>query len=87
MDTILLMLELHPAKDLRDVCNKGACTDNYHAYLQKLKDEIADRKQDMEDSTGLKSMARSTRRPTTSPGAKKKSMATSKSGWILCSAG
>ena len=38
---------------MRDVYNRGECKDDFHAFRQKLLDEIADRKQDMESAKGL----------------------------------
>ena len=43
-------------KDMRDVCNRGECKDDVHAFRKIHLDEIADRKQDMEGAKSLKNM-------------------------------
>ena len=54
MTILLTMIPKDFLKDMRETYNKGDCKDNYHAFLQKLYDEIADRKQDAEGNKGLK---------------------------------
>ena len=43
-------------KDMRDVYNRGECTNDFHKFRQRLLDEIADRRQDMEGVKGLKNI-------------------------------
>ena len=54
MTILLTVIPKEYLKDMREVYNKGKCANNYHAFLQKLYDEIADRKQDAEGNKGLK---------------------------------
>ena len=53
--TILMTIMLKEfLKDMRAIYNKKECEDNFHAFRQRLYDEIADRKQDAEGTKGIK---------------------------------
>ena len=54
MTLLLTMIPKEFVKDMRDIYNKGDCKNDFHAFRQKLLDEIADRKQDAEGTKGLK---------------------------------
>ena len=54
MTILLIVIPKEFLKDMREVYNKGKCVNNYNAFLQRLYDEIADRKQDAEGNKGLK---------------------------------
>ena len=56
---ITILLNIMPKeyiKDMRDVYNRGECMNDFHKFRQRLLDEIADRRQDMEGVKGLKNI-------------------------------